>query len=1074
MNIKIVYSLFSLFFLFTIFENNLSAQETGNILIQGRVLNQESRQPIESATIREKSSGIKVKSNENGYFTIKTKNANPTLIIQSLGFKQREITAKSNQIEVLLSANTIQIDEVRVSVNRKVDTEGALLETRRKSGIVMDGISAEQIERTASITTTQALQRVVGVTVTDEKYVAVRGLGDRSVIGTMNGSRLASADPNKSSIPLDLIPASLLDNISVLKTYTPDKPADAASGIIDLKTKSIPDTLLFEVIVEGGTNSTIGLNGQVNSFQNSSFGVFAEKIDKKNLSQEFLQLAKQYPRGLSQMQRMISNMPYSAANYQEGMRINSIMQGFDPYLTTKYKRANPNQLYSINFGNRFHLFDKKHELGIILGGNYYRRQTDIYQGQLTQWSIYQGVLTGSDHINSWRNIPNYITPNNLNMGKYQSYLENTGTETLNFGVLAGLGYRFSPDHEIGLQYLGTWGGENTATNMDGSFAYTGLPGDVYSRIYSLKQTHQNLATYNIQGSHKFGKERKFARLNYSFSSSSASHNEPDFRYASLVDYVPNTYHLANYTYNSYYDHLWDDYGSGYPITINNGHHYALTSGYVNGYGPKGVLQAEPNGRRWRNMNERNYNSIVDLTIPFTWNGSNQEIKLGGNYLFRDRVFSENQLFLPGSNFSNTGPTLLYLVNGDLDRLVSNEFVGIHHPEGNMGEGTFPSNGFLYNVLKSPNNYKGYYEVRAFYAMGDIRITPEFRLTGGVRLETTDLGSKVDTSGIFIDPSLSARSSDGLSINLAPIEPNSLYRTGYKPFYALNAVYSLMDGKMNIRGAFNSTLARPEIREITNVFEYDPFQMGLVVGNPNLRNQTTKNLDFRWEWFPNTSEVLAFSAFGKQLKNQLVRVFSLKTNGLASIYPEFPVIRFENESNIGYVWGFELEAVKNLGNIWDRLRYFSIGTNLMLAQSNVRKSDLRYQANTSFDRHSPKNSPLFEQAPYSINGWLNFTNKTWGTDLTCTFNMVGERLVHINLLGEPDLYARPVPMLDIVWSQKIGKKLLFKGFAKNALDPAIKTVYANPGTGGKWYGNEYIQRSYFRGTEIMVGFTYKLL
>jgi len=89
-------------------------------------------------------------------------------------------------------------------------------------------------------------------------------------------------------------------------------------------------------------------------------------------------------------------------------------------------------------------------------------------------------------------------------------------------------------------------------------------------------------------------------------------------------------------------------------------------------------------------------------------------------------------------------------------------------------------------------------------------------------------------------------------------------------------------------------------------------------------------------------------------------------------------------------------------------------------------------------------------------------------------MVGERLVHINLLGEPDLYARPVPMLDIVWSQKIGKKLLFKGFAKNALDPAIKTVYANPGTGGKWYGNEYIQRSYFRGTEIMVGFTYKLL
>src|SRR5690606_2367591 len=137
------------------------------------------------------------------------------------------------------------------------------------------------------------------------------------------------------------------------------------------------------------------------------------------------------------------------------------------------------------------------------------------------------------------------------------------------------------------------------------------------------------------------------------------------------------------------------------------------------------------------------------------------------------------------------------------------------------------------------------------------------------------------------------------------------------------------------------------------------------------------------------------------------------------------------------------------------------------------SQERLDASQFIDRHAPTNSPLFEQAPYSINGWLNYENETSGTDITATFNMVGERLIQINLTGEPDLYTQPVAMLDLVFSQRINKRILFKGYAKNILNPAIKTVYANPGTGGKWYGGEYINRSYKRGAEIMLGFTYNL-
>ncbi|SEL99820.1 TonB-dependent receptor [bacterium A37T11] len=1053
-NLKtITISLIVCFFLS--YYTNVQAQND-QIVVRGRIYDEDGRTPLAGVSIQVKGTGIAVTSDRQGSFTIPVPGYEGTvLVFRYLGYESKEIHASNTSLVVKMAVSKTMLDQVTVQATKRVNTEIALLDERRRAGIIQDGISAQQIERTASITTTQALQRVVGVTVTDDKYVAIRGLGDRSVIGELNGARLASANPDRTSVPLDLVPAALLDNITVYKTFTPDKPADAAAGIIELKTKSVPDSMIFEVIAQSGFNSNIGLRGRYNSFNNSNMGFLGTRINDKDLPGDFLDLAKQYPIGLGSIQQMIANSNFSVEGQQEASRINGIMQRFDQTLTTSFQDANPNQLFSVNFGNSYTVFNK-HKLGVILGANYYRRTTDVYQGELTQWSVYQGVVTGNPYLYSRRNIPNFITPNNLLLGKYQTYQENTGTETLNYGVLGGLAYRFSPRHEISAQFMGSWGGENAATNMDGSYQYTGLSGDVASTIQSLRQTYRNLYTYQLQGEHKFLPGVYSPRLSYSASTSVSYHNDPDYRFTSLAVYTPNT-------------------GESNSGGVDGGykeHIYALTSGYVNGYGPFGIIQAEPNGRRWRHLNEKNYNYKADLSIPFPFLGQKQELKLGNNYLFRKRIFTENHLFLPGSNFSDLGSYSLYQVDGDLNRLVSNEVIGIRTPTTGAGEGEMPISGFMYNNQKSPNNYDGYYETNAFYGMLDLKLTENLRVTGGVRFETTDMGSVVDTSGVFLDPSLTVASADGTSVPLTLIEPNSLYRTGYKPFYSFNATYTL-NGDMNIRGAYNTTLARPELREITNVFEYDAFQLGLVVGNPNLQNQTTQNLDFRWEWFTGPGEVLAVSAFGKRIHNQLVKVFSLRTEGLAATYPEFPVVQFQNEQHTGEVWGMEFEAVKDLGKVWDRMQYFFVGANLMLAQSDIKKSDLRYAANQTLDRHTPKNSPLFEQAPYSVNGWLNYTNNRWGSDFTATFNMVGERLVQINLLGEPDLYSRPVPMLDLVWSQRIARRLVFKGYAKNILNPAIKTVYANPGTGGSWYGNEYVQRSYKRGAEIMMGFTYNV-
>ncbi len=1032
--------------------------------VKGTVIDKTTGTPLPGVGVRIKGKQGGVITDGNGHYTINIPDGGATLLITYIGYEQQElhVSAGTTTLNISLKPARTQLNEVQVQARRKANTEMAVLAERRAAAIVQDGISAANIEKTASITTTQALQRVSGVTITDDKYVAIRGLGDRSVIGQLNGVRLASSDPDRSAIPLDLVPAGLLDNITVYKTYTPDKPADAAAGIIELKTRSVPDSATFNVTVQAGFNSHIGLGGQVNSFYNSDPGFLGQKVKNAGLSNDFIQLGKQYPGGYSAVQSMIANSGNDPAMKQEVNRINGIMHGFDPVLTTRYTTAKLNQIYSATYGNSFTVF-KKHKLGVIAGVNYYQRSTDIQGGDLTQWSIYQGVLTGNNQVSSTRVIPNYITPNNINLGKYISYKENTGTSTLNYGFLGGLTYRVNVRNEISMQYMGSRGAEVQASNLHGAYEYTGLPGTVSNVVYSLRRSYRTLNTFNLQGEHRLSAREYAPRLSYNLATSTSSQDDPDYRFVNLAAYRP----VGGGSITGP-GSLPSTGGSpdGTPV------YYSLVSGYVNGYGPYGIIQADPNGRRYRKLHETNYNYKADLSFPFRLLGQRQEFKTGVNYLHRDRTFTENVLSLPGSNFSSTGNMALYTVHGNLDRLVGYDQIGIKLPSGAVGEGQPAIGGFLYNAQKSPNNYKGFYETRAFYGMLDLHLRKNLRVTGGTRFELTDIQAAVDTAGVFLDPSLTTPNKDGQTVKLVFTQPNSVYKTDYTPYYSLNITYNPQQD-MNFRLGYSTTLARPELREITNVFEFDPFQFALVVGNPKLVNQKTTNYDFRWEWFPAAGEVIAASAFYKEIDHQLTKVYSANSSGLDARFPEFPSIRFENDPNKGRVYGIELEVVKKLGRWWRPLKHFNLGSNLLLAQSEIKKSTERLNDSRIVDRRSPSNSPLFEQAPYSVNVWLNYSNPASRTDLTLTFNEVGERLIQINLTGEPDLYSRPAPVLDFVFSQYLTKRLQLKGYAKNLLNPAWQEVYANPGTGGKYYGKTYIRRSYNRGTEFMIGLNYNI-
>ena len=98
----------------------------------------------------------------------------------------------------------------------------------------------------------EVLRRVTGLSVTDGKYVFVRGLGERYSSTEVDGVRIASPEQNKRVVPMDLFPAALLDNIVVQKTYTADRSGEFGGGDVQVSTKDFPGKRVWAFSVSQG------------------------------------------------------------------------------------------------------------------------------------------------------------------------------------------------------------------------------------------------------------------------------------------------------------------------------------------------------------------------------------------------------------------------------------------------------------------------------------------------------------------------------------------------------------------------------------------------------------------------------------------------------------------------------------------------------------------------------------------------------------------------------------------------------------------------------------------------------
>lgn len=234
--------------------------------VTGRIVDAETGEALIEATVKVLE-GPKKKTaltDVDGYFKLKVPPGKYTLrVFYELyqGRRVENVEVKAGQatpLDVKLESDAKSVQEVVVVAKADRRNESALLAERKRSTVVSDAVGAQEMSRTPDSQASDAVKRVVSATVVDGRFVYLRGLGGRYSVTLLNGTLMPSPEPDEPSVPLDLFPVALLDNLNVVKTWSPELPGTFGGGALIVETSNFPTKreLKARLSISGDTLTT--------------------------------------------------------------------------------------------------------------------------------------------------------------------------------------------------------------------------------------------------------------------------------------------------------------------------------------------------------------------------------------------------------------------------------------------------------------------------------------------------------------------------------------------------------------------------------------------------------------------------------------------------------------------------------------------------------------------------------------------------------------------------------------------------------------------------------------------------
>jgi TonB-dependent receptor len=377
---------------------------------------------------------------------------------------------QTTTISVELSVDAVGLDEVVVEAEAATNAEGALLASRAKAAGMSDAISAETISRSGSSDAASAMSKVTGASVVGGKYVYVRGLGDRYASAHLNGSTLPTADPDRKAVQFDLFPANLLDNITTVKTFTPDKPGNFSGGLVDIATKSFPSQFTFDFSANVGYNTNASLADSFLTYPGGDRDWLATDDGTRDI-----------PTAVQDANDPIPSSASARFDPEAAARLNEAAKSFNNVMGNTVGTGPLNQSYALSLGNRINLGEQD-ALGYIVGLTYSNKATFYRDGRTERWAV-----TGPDVDQL---LPSLLMD------------DMRGQREVSLGVLANLAYQMGGNNKFSLNTMFTRSGEDESRFQVGQWEEIDITNpDSKFLSRTLGWIERELASGQLRGEH---------------------------------------------------------------------------------------------------------------------------------------------------------------------------------------------------------------------------------------------------------------------------------------------------------------------------------------------------------------------------------------------------------------------------------------------------------------------------------------------------------------------------------------------------------------------------------------------
>ena len=293
------------------------------------------------------------------------KNKILALIFITALFYAQEDAQQENQNNNAIQSNT-PIEEVVVAVSFIPDE-------KRDTSEISSTLSSESMSIAGDSEASDALKRVTGLSLVKGKYVYVRGLGERYSSALLNGVLLPSPEPLKRVVPFDIFPTSILDNVLVQKTYSAQYPGEFGGGVIDMRTKLIPNEEFYELSVSTSYDSlATGTEGDIMAGYDDDWTGFDTGY-------------RDLPESLAPLYENSDFISLATASYFE---IQSAAQGFSGQWLPEKEEFAADIGFDFAYGNSFRL-ENYGNLGVIISAGY--DSSNDYQPDISRTNYSRGT-----------------------------------------------------------------------------------------------------------------------------------------------------------------------------------------------------------------------------------------------------------------------------------------------------------------------------------------------------------------------------------------------------------------------------------------------------------------------------------------------------------------------------------------------------------------------------------------------------------------------------------------------------------------------------------------------------------